>query len=864
MLTSIIVRIIGFCISHAWAVVVVGLLMATGAGFYTASHFVINSDIGALLSSDANWRKSEVAFEDAFRRFDLIDIVVEAPTPELTGAATAELTQALAKETTQFHDVANVGGAEFFARYGLLFLPKDALERNLSGLVQGEPLIRDIATDRSLRGLIAGLEDGLLGVQNNHLKLDDLARVLNMASDTLDNVLAGRPASFSWRVLAAGKPAEANELRGFIELRPMLDYSALQPGHEASEAIRRIAATIAPKYQANVRLTGPVAMADEEFGTIKENAARNGLITLAIVIFILWLALRSGKLIAAVAINIMIGLSLTAALGLLMVGAYNLISVYFAVLFVGIGVDFGIQYSVRYRSERHELGDLPKSVLRAGFHVGAPLTLAAFATAAGFLSFLPTDYRGVSELGQIAGCGMLIAFATSITVLPALIFLLNPPGEPEPLGYSSLAPVDEYMNRHRIGIIAGTAVAVIGGLPLLYWVSFDFNPMNLRNPNTESIATYLEISRDPATDANAIQALAPSLDQANAMAARIAKLPEVSHVMTLSFFIPDQQGEKLPIIQNAASKLAGAFDPKNAQTPPTDAENVEALKEGADRLTEAAADQKGLGTDAAKRLSADLSALAGANPSIRAKAEEALIWPLGVSLGGLQTSLQAQPVTQQTLPQDLVRGWVTPDGRARVSIAPKEDPGDNEAMRRFARAVLIAEPEATEGPISILKASDLVVHAFIEAGLWALASIALLLWLVLRRIGDVLLTLIPLALAGVVTLEVTVLIGLPLNFANIIALPLLLGVGVAFKIYYIMAWREGQTHLLQTSLTRAVIYSALTTATAFGSLCFSSHPGTSSMGKLLALSLVCTLAAAVLFQPILMGKPRNPASHPES
>jgi uncharacterized protein len=204
-----------------------------------------------------------------------------------------------------------------------------------------------------------------------------------------------------------------------------------------------------------------------------------------------------------------------------------------------------------------------------------------------------------------------------------------------------------------------------------------------------------------------------------------------------------------------------------------------------------------------------------------------------------------------------VRGWVAPDGRARVSIAPKEDPGDNEAMRRFARAVLIAEPEATEGPISILKASDLVVHAFIEAGLWALASIALLLWLVLRRIGDVLLTLIPLALAGVVTLEVTVLIGLPLNFANIIALPLLLGVGVAFKIYYIMAWREGQTHLLQTSLTRAVIYSALTTATAFGSLCFSSHPGTSSMGKLLALSLVCTLAVAVLFQPVLMGPPRE-------
>jgi predicted RND superfamily exporter protein len=148
------------------------------------------------------------------------------------------------------------------------------------------------------------------------------------------------------------------------------------------------------------------------------------------------------------------------------------------------------------------------------------------------------------------------------------------------------------------------------------------------------------------------------------------------------------------------------------------------------------------------------------------------------------------------------------------------------------------------------------VLAFFEAGAWALGSIAILLWLALRRLGDVVLTLVPLLLAGAVTLEICVLIGMPLNFANIIALPLLLGIGVAFKIYYVMAWRAGRTKLLQSSLTRAVIFSAATTATAFGSLWFSSHPGTSSMGKLLALSLFCTLAAAVLFQPALMGRPR--------
>ena len=857
MLTSLIVRIIDFCTRNAWRVVAVGLVLALASGFYVARHFAINSDINALLSSDLSWRKREIVFEQAFRLFERIIVVVQAPTPELTGEATAALTQALAKNNDRFREVTQSGGGEFFASNGLLFQSPEDLGRSLAPLVQAEPLIHDLATDPSLRGLVSGLEDGLLGIQSHHIKLDDFTRVFNTFSDTLEKVIAGQPASFSWRVLVQGHPAQPSELRGFIEVHPVLDYSAIEAGHAATAAIRLAAAEIAPKFQANVRLTGPVAMEDEEFATIKEGAVRNGLITVVIVLIILWLALRSARLIVAVFVNLFIGLALTAGLGLLMVGTLNLISVYFAVLFVGIGVDFGIQYSVRYRAERHELDDLKGAVLQAGKYVGAPLTLAAGATAAGFLSFLPTDYRGVSELGLIAGFGMLIAFATSITILPALIRLLNPPGEPDQLGFSLLAPVDRFLERQRIPIIAGTAIVVIAGLPLLYWLHFDFNPINLRDPNSESIATYLDLNRDPATNTNAIEIMAPSLSDAGVIAGRLSKLPEVSRVMTLASFIPDLQTEKLQLISDAAKKLAGAFDPKNALTPPTDAENVEALKEGAGRLIEAAGDQNGPGASAAKRLSAALTAVAGANQELRAKAEDAFIQPLKTALGGLQASLQAQPVTQKSLPPGLVRDWTTPDGRARVEVAPKGDPSDNVATRQFARAVLAVEPNATEGPISILEAGHTIVRAFIVAGLWALLSIGILLWLVLRRIGDVLLTLVPLILAGVVTLEICVVIGLPLNFANIIALPLLLGVGVAFKIYYIMAWREGQTNLLQTSLTRAVFFSALTTATAFGSLWFSSHPGTASMGKLLALSLMSTLAAAVLFQPVLMGKPRN-------
>ena len=292
----------------------------------------------------------------------------------------------------------------------------------------------------------------------------------------------------------------------------MLDFSALQPGQAASDAIRKAAADLklGTDYQARVRLTGPVAMADEEFGTLQEGAVVNVVGTIVIVLVILWLALHSPRIILAVFLNLVVGFAVTAALGLMMVGALNLISVAFAVLFVGLGVDFGIQFAVRYRSERFKHGDLYSALGSTAEKVGAPLTLAAAAVAAGFLSFFPTDYKGVSELGQIAGIGMLLAYVTSITVLPALLTILHPPGEEEAIGYRVLAPVDRFLERHRIPVIAGTLLVAIAGSPLLYYLTFDFNPINLRSPTVESVATFLDLRTDPTLGANAINVVLPN------------------------------------------------------------------------------------------------------------------------------------------------------------------------------------------------------------------------------------------------------------------------------------------------------------------------------------------------------------------
>jgi uncharacterized protein len=862
MLQRAIITTVDYCTRFAKQIIGIALLLALVSGVYAARHFAIDADVNKLISFDLPWRQREAAFDKLFPpKEETILAVIDAPTSELASQATAALIQRLSGQKNLFQTIMEAGGGPFFQKNGLLFLPTEEVVVTTKKLGEAKPILQALAQDSNLRGLTTALNYGLIGARMKHYTLDDLSGTFNMVSDTFDEVIAGRPASFSWRAMLNGRPANTSEKRRFIEIRPVLDYSSLMPGQAATDAIRKAAADLnfASQYRAKLRLTGPVPIADEEYATLNEGAFVNTTGTIVVVLTILWLALRSPRIIFAVFVSLIVGLSITAAIGLALVGALNLISVAFAVLFIGLGVDFGIQFSVRYRAERHEVDDLHKSLVNTARYVGAPLTLAAAATAAGFLSFLPTDYKGLSELGLLAGLGMIIAFLTSITIIPALLTLLHPPGEPAEMGFKFLAPVDRFMERRRIPIIVGTGLVVAAGLPLLYWLQFDFNPLNLRSDKVESVGTFLELKSDPAIGANSIYVLEANKDTARTNVEKLAKLPEVSLVRTVEGFIPGDQQPKLAAIRQLGTVLNPVLKPDPNKKPPTDADNVAALKAAVDGLKQAAGTQTGRGATAAKRLADDLAKLADGDEALRTRAHAAMIPPLNTALDELRDYLQAQPVTFESLPPEIANEWVTKDGRQKIEILPKGDPNDNETLRQFARAVQEVEPNAIGGPISILESGRTVIRAFFEAGFWALGSITILLWIVLRRFGDVLLTLIPLLLAGVVTLELMVLLDMKLNFANIIALPLLLGVGVAFKIYYIMAWRAGQTDLLQSSLTRAVMFSAFTTATAFGSLWLSSHPGTSSMGKLMALALVTTMCAAVLFQPLLMGPPREKA-----
>jgi hopanoid biosynthesis associated RND transporter like protein HpnN len=855
---SLIGRVVAASTRHPVTVLLLGVVLTGAALVYTAQHFALTADTSELISTKLKWRQNERAFDRAFPQFNnLTMIVVDGATPELADAAATRLTAALQAKPELFKAVRRPDGGAFFDRNGLLLLSLDEVAAATQGLARARPMLASLAADPSLRGVLATISNGLEGIKYGQATLHDVEPAMTALADTFEKAAAGQPAFFSWRTLIAGQPARPSEMRHIVLVQPVMDYAALEPGAAASEAIRATARSLGldAVHGVTVRLTGLVPLSDEEFATLAQDAHLLLGAMFAALLGILWLAVRSARVVIAILVTTIVGLIMTAAIGLLAIGRFNLISVAFIPLFVGLGVDFSIQFSVRSLAERLIHPNLRAALIATGATIGRALALSAAAIGAGFFAFLPTSYVGVAELGTIAGLGMIVAFALCIVLLPALLMLLRPPtGRLAEVGFTMLAPVDTLVRRYRRTVLAGALVVAVVSCALLPLVRFDFDPLNLKSSKVESMAALQALSSDPDWTPDAINILSPSLAASEPLVSRLDALPAVSRTVTLNSFVPAQQKEKLALIGSAATLLKPVLDVAPL-APPSDSELQQSLAGTAASLRRVAADATEAAAVSARRLADVLERLQVATPDVRAAAAFAVVTPLKVMLEQTRALLQAGPVTLKTLPPELVADWIAKNGRARIQVLPRDNGEDNASLRRFADAILAVAPDATGRPISISASGDTVVEAFLQAGLFSLLAIILLLAVVLRRAWDVVLTMLPVLLSGLLTFATCAALDLPLNFTNIIALPLLFGVGVAFNIYFVLAWRAGETGMLQSSLMRAVVFSALTTATAFGALWLSSHPGTASMGRLLMISLGWELLVTLLFRPALLAQP---------
>jgi uncharacterized protein len=855
---AIIARIVDACRRHAYIVAAAYLVLAIVAGIYAATHLSIDTDLGKLISSNQPWRQQEEALDKAFpQNSDLLAIVIDGATPDQASDATAALAERLGQRPDLFKTIRIPGGGDFFAQNGLLFMPKTELQSFADQLIAAQPLLGTLAADPSLTGVFGTLDLLAQGAAHGDVPASDLNGPFNAISAGIEAALDNHYAPLSWQTLLSGRSPDPRELRHFILVQPVLDYDALQPGARATRVIRGQANSLGLTLDrgVRVRITGDVALSDDQLSSLSEGATFSAILSVSLLCLWLLLGLQSLRLVSAILGTLIVGLVVTGGFAALAVKALNPISVAFAVLFVGIAVDFGIQFSVRYRDERFRVDDLGEALRRTARSIGGPLAVAAGATAVGFLAFVPTDYTGVSDLGKIAGIGMLIALALNLTLLPALLVVSGTGGEPRPVGFRRAAPVDRFLLNHRKLVITAGAVLALASAASLPWLRFDFNPLNLQSRSAESVSTLFDLISDPNSTPYTIELLEPSAAQAAAIAKQLDALPEVGQTVTVNSFVPEDQDAKLAIIQDARTLLAPSLYPSSIHPPSSD-QAVLAATAGFAKDVKPLADK---GDAAAERLYKALQAVTARGAAVLPALIQNLSGNAARRLDELRESLNPKKVTLNDLPPDVKDDWVASDGRARVEIFPKGDMSSNDQLVRFVAAVRTIAPNATGTPVTIQESAATVTRAFTTAGIIALIAIALLLFVVLRRIGDVALVLAPLMLAGLLTLATGVVADLPLNYANIIALPLLLGIGVSFDIYFVMRWRAGGGDLLQSSTARAILFSALTTGTAFGSLALSNHPGTADMGKLLILALGFTLLCTFILLPALLGPVKDRA-----
>jgi len=892
---------VGAACSKAHWILIVAILLSASAFHYTTHHLGFHTNTNDMLSADLPFRQTYHRFEQGFPQYTHnILVVIDADSPEASRHAAKRLAARLQQQPELFASVYLPRANTFIESHALLYQDMDKLEQTARDLAIMQPFLGRLTDDLSLHGLFLLLKD-VLEADDSSTDSVHITPVIKPVTTAIDAAIHHQHMPISWQELMQhdvshhGSVDMLQQRQQFILLQPRMHFSSFLAAKPAMQSIRHAvtALQLDADHGIRVRLTGSAAMSHDELISISKGAGTAALLALLLVGVLLTIGLGSFRFVVATLLCLLIGLLLTAAFAALTIGHLNLISVAFAVLYIGLGVDYAIHLCLRCREIEQTGMDTTSALWQAAHDVGMSLLLCAVTTAVGFYCFVPTDYTGISELGIISGSGMFISLIVTLTLLPAILCIWNrmlPANGQQRITRkeaivwhlpASLSPA----HHSRLIRMSSMILAVVAA----WWLPqarFDYNPINLRDQASESITTYKDLIANHNISPSSIMVLTPDEQRVHALQQQLNHLDSVDKTISLFDFIPTHQEAKLDVIDEmslllalmpttltpAPVSLAGQWDAINqlestlntylSSPRNNSAEHLYSVKQFQQQL-QSFSNMLVKQTDATQQ--ATLKAL-----------EHDLLGTLPASLDLLQTTLAATPVNRQNIPADLRQRWLSNTGLYRIEVTPNADIGDIKQLRHFVSQVRTIAPNATGGPVFTLEAGDAVIRAFVQAFAIALLLITLLLLLLLRSLTDTLLILLPLLLATLLTGAGAVWLGIPFNFANVIALPLLLGIGVDNGIHMVQRFRHMEListpstqadhpDLLHTSTSKAVVLSALTTICSFGALSFSPHQGTAGMGQLLTLGviiiLICTLIVLPAFLQWQPGKKHIPTGN---
>jgi len=842
-------RVVDMCQRHAAAVLAVAIVISICAVAYLIENLRIDTDTEGMLSADLAFRQNAMALDRAFPQLDdNLLIVLEAPDADAADDAVRGLVEAMRARSDVFSSVFAAEADPFLRQHGFLYLQTSELEELATRLAAAQPFLGSLWQNPNLAGL-AGMLELMARAGTDAPTLDEAASVLGSMAGVAERARTDEDAGLVWSDVIMASKQVTGTVRRLVQTRPKLDYGSLHPAARASDAVHDIARSQGLSGQGiKIRLTGSAALESDELKSVEAGMGLAGLISLVIVVVVLMAGLRSLGVLVALVVTLLSGLLWTGAFAILALGSLNLISVAFAVLFVGLSVDFGIHFVLRAFEYAGVSSDWAGALAKGGRSVGGSLAICALTTAIAFFSFMPTTYVGLAELGLIAGVGMFVALLCNLTLLPALLRLLI--RKPPALRPQHTASHAVLRSRKLAALIVCIGiVSALGSGYLATGTRFDFDPMNLKDPQAPSMRTLFDLMNDGTIQPYSAEILAEDTAAAEKLIPVLAALDTVDRVDSIFSLIPNDQAAKLAVIDRMVLFLGPAFFTPAGDVTLPDMD----LEKASDRILRTLAvltDDAVIGASA-KRLAA---ALEGAGTEQLQRINQALFRNLPGRLNDLVAALDAGEINIANLPDELKSRYLSVDGRTRLEVMPKQDLRDQVALRAFVAEVQAKAPHATGSPIIIVEAGRAVLDAFAVALVISLLAIGAVLLVVLRRIGDVLLVFAPVCVAALWTLAVSTIAGVPFNFANVIVLPLLFGLSVDFGVHIVLRQRaDDHGHdAMATTTPRAILLSALTTLGSFGSIMLSGHPGTASMGLLLSIAISLSLVAILVFLPALM------------
>ena len=904
-------RLGGVIVRHRWGVVVTFVVLVGASLAVSLAWLEIHTDRNALVSTQKDYHQRYMSYLREFGDREYMYVVIKVQDLARAQRIADEVATAIASLTDHVEKVHHRIPIDSLSRHTLLFPSLDALNSIAMLVDENRDLVHGALTADGIPGIVATLtkildskavrEDAdlsALGVRVVERFLSLLERTIaaqggDVAADPLDAEIRGvLPQEFLTGDAEAGGPSLWSRLieKGwtrqilgngyfftgnllFVLVLPRKDFTTLEIVREPLGAIRGALEEVRQRYPDDtIGLTGRPVLDADEMQSTQHDMTRAAILAMIGAVILLVGFFRSTRRPVLTALVLAAAIAVTFGIVTLTVGHLNLLSMVFAVMLVSLGMEFGIHLIARYQEELAVDRNIERSIRTALVHAGKGNITGAATTAAAFYTALLVDFKGLGELGFIAGTGVLVCMLAMNTLLPALITVSDrwrfPRSNRGPLRMAGLA----YFARRPRRVLAACAVIVVAAIPVLYGLRFDANLLELQAEGLPSVEFEKVIINDPNVSTWHAAIIVDSLDEVVRVTSQLASeryADVIGKWESVLDFVPSNQEAKRAVLARmlATLQMEIGADRDGLALPSWQELDgntlIIALRGLFDRLEGFLSGTLRAGGDGAEVLEQLTDTLDRALEGIEQNPQLAVERLQGLQEGlhrltvrvveELNGMLLPPPLTLAAWPPMIRERVVSRGGKYVVSIYPRKDIWDGDNMAEFIGVVRGIDPEVTGETIQVYESSRIMRRGILLAALYSLFAVFVLIWLDFRRVRFAVLAMIPLLLGLIGLMEALPLLGLHINFANFFAIPILIGIGINDGVHMIHRFREDRSATVATRSTgTAVVLSSLTTMAGFGMLLLAHHRGVASLGALMVLGSFACLVASVVALPAIL------------